>query len=1038
MSNADDNQGRRGLFRRNRSEEPVAAAPPSEVANPNPDTRTEPGAEADRKQNRRPALGRRKAATDESWSSDAWEDGWDDDWSDRSSRAGVRPAADPRPAEVDAWLASSDDQLGDITRDIARKWTGNKQPEPVNAAITWADEVTTTPARGLLNDPFADGPFLADVPVSSPDSIAAGADLDDLWDSPAASSDWTGSTGPADLSEFDADELATQQPVVAPPVDLGSTWDDFEESAPQAEATPSTATSTPATSTAATSTAATSTADGTKAIAEHETFEPTQPSEPTSLSPVAAAVDEVPAAIAEISLVAEHAAVLASVPAAEPEAHPVPETVLPATPQQSQTELLETVETPAVPTEMAFDFAGSTDAVQSPIVESRIELIAVADIEAEQLAPLSAAIEVNSIEVEKPSIESDAPAWNAYTPKNSEASVSAAPLFAPPTNEISRPETSAADTIAAEVEAVPAPTLDAPASNALPVVDTDSSSDTFTNAAVANDAVAIDAVTNEAVVNEATALVTEVAPLVSATPVLEVPGEVVTPLSGHDPIAAIDHIAKAVGAEPAAALPASSAPVERDEFLDSLYEELDDDDVPAERKIVHEPPLSRAENVAPQLERASAADPVATERTEAVEPEPVVQEHVAPHHTEPVVDEHATFAPNTATVDHVEETMASSSAPKTDLSATSFVADVVPQDPNADFDFGPDRPVYAPKVAPIAAVLDTATKVSSSADLAGATGAIDDNDLFPATKADRFATALDQLDDDQTNPSGLSEPVKKGFLRGRKNRKDAEATSVAASPTPSTLASSDAAFDQASDLHVAPQILDALAKASRSITSAVGAEKLATTTAVASSISSALPMAQDDLADLDDYDDLDAYSEEAYFSPKLTKLLARAGFLLVALAAIRMLVLVGIAVKDGAKDAQGTQDVFHRIGSAFAELGIAHGLMLIVGIALAAAPALLGDPYLDDESRSIGATFGIGLIAAIFGVFGGFAAARLALRVNDIADLINPGVSSTTKWAKVGMNLLATAGLSLVAVIAAVRALGGDRHNFDDQSDADQ
>ena len=146
MSNADDNQGRRGLFRRNRPTEPVASAPLSDTGTQN----TDPAAgeslpDADRKQARRPGLGRRKPAADGSWSSDAWEDGWDDDWSDRSSRAGVRPAADPRPAEVDAWLASSDDQLGDITRDIARKWTGNKQTEPVTAAITWASMASKPP-----------------------------------------------------------------------------------------------------------------------------------------------------------------------------------------------------------------------------------------------------------------------------------------------------------------------------------------------------------------------------------------------------------------------------------------------------------------------------------------------------------------------------------------------------------------------------------------------------------------------------------------------------------------------------------------------------------------------------------------------------------------------------------------------------------------------------------------------------------------------------------------------------------------------------
>ena len=205
MSNADDNQGRRGLFRRNRSEDPVASTPPADAANPNPEIRTEPGVDADRKQTRRPGLGRRKAAADGSWSSDAWEDGWDDDWSDRSSRAGVRPAADPRPAEVDAWLASSDDQLGDITRDIARKWTGNKQSEPVNAAITWADDVPPPPSRALINDPSADDTVVPGGTTGATNSFAAD---DDLWDSPTAGSAWTATeSNPIDLIDFAADEL---------------------------------------------------------------------------------------------------------------------------------------------------------------------------------------------------------------------------------------------------------------------------------------------------------------------------------------------------------------------------------------------------------------------------------------------------------------------------------------------------------------------------------------------------------------------------------------------------------------------------------------------------------------------------------------------------------------------------------------------------------------------------------------------------------------------------------------------------------------
>ena len=96
---------KRGWFRRSRPidvselmHEP-GALPPSRTAAP-----------------ARPPEGRPKRSADmfrgvengDAWSSSAWaEDGWDDDWSDPTSkRASVRPAADPRPEEVDAWLES--------------------------------------------------------------------------------------------------------------------------------------------------------------------------------------------------------------------------------------------------------------------------------------------------------------------------------------------------------------------------------------------------------------------------------------------------------------------------------------------------------------------------------------------------------------------------------------------------------------------------------------------------------------------------------------------------------------------------------------------------------------------------------------------------------------------------------------------------------------------------------------------------------------------------------------------------------------------
>ena len=72
----------------------------------------------------------RGAENGDAWSSSAWaEDGWDDDWSDPTSkRASVRPAADPRPEAVDAWLESGSSDFAEVqaayphTTTIARSW----------------------------------------------------------------------------------------------------------------------------------------------------------------------------------------------------------------------------------------------------------------------------------------------------------------------------------------------------------------------------------------------------------------------------------------------------------------------------------------------------------------------------------------------------------------------------------------------------------------------------------------------------------------------------------------------------------------------------------------------------------------------------------------------------------------------------------------------------------------------------------------------------------------------------------------------------
>jgi hypothetical protein len=974
MSNPDDNQGRRGLFRRNRSEEPVASTPPTDSAASSTETnQAQRAAEADRKTSRRPGL-RRKTATDGSWSSDAWEDGWDDDWSDRSSRAGVRPAADPRPAEVDAWLASSDDQLGDVTRDIARKWTGNKQPAPPNAAITWADDVPAPPNRAFVNDPFADDA------IDSLTSSAVEVNGDN-WGTPASEGDWNAALQDSEDPVVFDERIPSAAPTSSP-VDVGSTWDDLE---------PAPVENTPAST-----------------LSEHRVSEA---SNQDPVIPEAVVPEEVvpEAPVLPKPVLSEHSVLETSIQdpfvpkAVVPEAFGLPDEVAPVavvSPEPPETPAATVNET-VVDSEIAnqlmqseptqlwdinekdvaadlqtgtepdFDFTGSTTNPEAERVEAGHpredeKTGEVVERRAENGPTENEAVKNGT---------SENPANGGpeiQTPSQVAPLLEPSPAMVEPSPAMVEPSPAMVEPNAAVVEPSPAeepPALDpAPIDQAIEPSGTQLSGDGVPNLQQA-----------------------------ALKPLLAEQAEIQHDAAGFES-ASPETVSNTIPA-------ATAGIIERDEFLDSLYEELDDDDVPAERKSTRFSPdqVPSADSFPAQnIVKPSAFEDVPDD-ARSVDHKPKAVEHQAlePKAVEHKAVEHLALEPD---VFRFESAVG-------DAVGEPALASVVPKDPNADFDFAPDRPVYQPESdAPVSPI---ATQANNSVppDRAKAASKNEADDLFPPTKADRFATALDQLDDDQTEPSDLHEPTtKKGFLRGRKNRtnRPPEVASMTEEPANESVKPSD----NGAKTPIAPRAFGAPEDRS-----ALPAEGM-------------VGLDDDHHDDYDEYDNdlesFEGYPEEVYFSPKLTTLLSRAGFLLVALATIRMLVLVGVAVKDGAQDSQGTQDVFHRIGSAFADLGIAHGLMLTVGIAMAAAPALLGDPYLDDQSRPIGSSFGIGLVSAIFGVFGGFAAARLAMRANDIAELSNPGLSSATKWAKLAMNLVATAGVSLVAVMAAIRALAGD------------
>ena len=157
MSNTGDDKGRRGLFRRARPSTDKGAGPSTRPPSPR-------GPEPKRSGDMFSRRGREDA-----WSSSAWDDdGWDDDFSDRSRRSSIRPAADPKPEAVDAWLTSEKDNFDDVTRDMAVKWSGketvNTAPFPVGA--TWDESDQQIP---IVDDTASDALVLEEFPVEKDD-----------------------------------------------------------------------------------------------------------------------------------------------------------------------------------------------------------------------------------------------------------------------------------------------------------------------------------------------------------------------------------------------------------------------------------------------------------------------------------------------------------------------------------------------------------------------------------------------------------------------------------------------------------------------------------------------------------------------------------------------------------------------------------------------------------------------------------------------------------------------------------------------------
>ncbi len=149
MSDLDDRSGgrRKGLFRRTRADEFTPEAPwePGEW-NQNADEQPVEGTDAS-------SIGRRRtsadmfAQRDSTWTESWGDDAWDDEWRDPAfRRVSIPPAANPGPAEVDAWLQDDAQGWSDSTRETANRWGGSdgRSDAAAKPGANW-DEAAAVP-----------------------------------------------------------------------------------------------------------------------------------------------------------------------------------------------------------------------------------------------------------------------------------------------------------------------------------------------------------------------------------------------------------------------------------------------------------------------------------------------------------------------------------------------------------------------------------------------------------------------------------------------------------------------------------------------------------------------------------------------------------------------------------------------------------------------------------------------------------------------------------------------------------------------------
>lgn len=173
--------------------------------------------------------------------------------------------------------------------------------------------------------------------------------------------------------------------------------------------------------------------------------------------------------------------------------------------------------------------------------------------------------------------------------------------------------------------------------------------------------------------------------------------------------------------------------------------------------------------------------------------------------------------------------------------------------------------------------------------------------------------------------------------------------------------------------------------------------------------------------DDNDDDDFDGAGSSTGFtrvfgqSGAFSKLCSASGAGLLIIGSVRLLVMLmtsAIATKD-------EFDVIHRIGLGFNDIGSSFGLLFLLGIVLISLPTVIGDDQSEHYDSRAATLLGIAALACLLGVVGGIIGVRSTIQQLNAQEIS----VDNADWTNFIHTLLSTTGVSLVALLAAVRAI---------------